>query len=149
MPCPCLKPGDGGGGSGSSPSEGSKPNCARPSGVQSIGFSKTKYPHIRRHALAAIKRGWPSVLVVNRFGADARRERALAGVPARVGYDRDEYPPAVGRGRGKGLVRGSHPRGWMTDVAYVASTENRSHGSALGVKLRRFCDGTKFRYVFY
>ena len=27
--------------------------------------------------------------------------------------------------------------------------ENRSHGSSLGLKLRRFCDGTRFRYVFY
>jgi hypothetical protein len=34
-------------------------------------------------------------------------------------------------------------------VAYVPSSENRSHGSRMGTKLRRFCDGTKFRYVFY
>jgi hypothetical protein len=31
----------------------------------------------------------------------------------------------------------------------VPSSENRSHGSTLGIKLRRFCDGTRFRYVFY
>ena len=55
----------------------------------------------------------------------------------------------MGRGRGKGLERGSNPRGWMADVAYVPSHENRSHGSVLGIKLRRFCDGTRFRYVFY
>ena len=30
-----------------------------------------------------------------------------------------------------------------------SSAENRSHGSVLGLKLRRFCDGTRFRYVFY
>jgi len=63
--------------------------------------------------------------------------------------DRDEYPPAVGRGRGAHLARGSHPRGWLADVAYVPSHENRSHGSTMGIKLRRFCDGTRFRYVFY
>jgi hypothetical protein len=34
-------------------------------------------------------------------------------------------------------------------VRYVPSAENRSHGSVLGIKLRRFCDGTRFRYVFY
>jgi hypothetical protein len=73
----------------------------------------------------------------------------LGGFPTRDGFDRDEYPPAVGRGRGKGLVRGSNPRGWKADVRYVPSAENRSHGSTLGTKLRRFCDGTKFRYVFY
>ena len=39
--------------------------------------------------------------------------------------------------------------GWRADVAYVPSGENRGHGSVLGIKLRRFCDGTRFRYVFY
>jgi hypothetical protein len=44
-------------------------------------------------------------------------------------------------------LRGINPRGWMADVAYVPSSENRSHGSTMGVKLRRFCNGTRFRYV--
>ena len=152
LPCPCLKPGEDGGGAdptpAPTPTPDPKPSCSKPSAIQSITFSKAKYPHIRAHATAAIRDGWPSVLVVNRPGAAARRERVLEDVPTRDGFDRDEYPPAVGRGRGKGLVRGSHPRGWMADVAYVASAENRSHGSSLGAKLRRFCDGTKFRYVF-
>ena len=87
--------------------------------------------------------------MLNRPGADARRDRLLEDFPTRDGFDRDEYPPAVGRGKGKGLERGRHPRGWKADVAYVPSSENRSHGSSLGIKLRRFCDGTRFRYVFY
>ena len=57
--------------------------------------------------------------------------------------------PAIGRGRGDALVHGTAPRGWEADVAYVPSAENRSHGSRLGIKLRRFCNGTKFKYVFY
>jgi hypothetical protein len=117
--------------------------------VQPISFSKTKYPNIRRHAERAIRKGWPSALVVNRSGADPRRDRLLERWDTRAGHDRDEYPPAVGRGRGTGLTRGSNPRGWKADGAYVPSAENRSHGSTLGIKLRRFCDGTKFRYVFY
>ena len=40
-------------------------------------------------------------------------------------------------------------RGWRADVRYVPSHENRSHGSTMGIKLRRFCNGTRFRYVFY
>jgi hypothetical protein len=152
LPCPCLKPGENGGGADPTPTPtptpDPKPSCSKPSTVQSIMFSKQKYPNIRKHALAAIRAGWPAVLVVNRPGAGARRDRLLEDVPTRDGFDRDEYPPAVGRGRGKGLVRGSHPRGWMGDVAYVPSAENRSHGSSLGAKLRRFCDGTRFRYVF-
>ena len=91
-------------------------------------------------------------MVLNRPGAEERRERLLEGIPTRRGYDRDEYPAAVGRGRANGrsraLVRGTNPRGWMADVMYVPSAENRSHGSVLGGKLRRFCEGTRFRYVF-
>ena len=124
-------------------------SCVKPDGVQDIGFSGTKYPRIRAHYERALRRGWPRRLVLNRPGADARRERLLRNHPTREGYDRDEYPPAVGRGRGKGLKRGRNPRGWKASVAYVPSSENRSHGATLGIKLRRFCDGTRFRYVFY
>jgi hypothetical protein len=119
--------------------------------VQNITFSKTKYPNIRKHFLAALRKGWPRTLVLNRTGADKRRARLLEGVVTKPGYDRDEYPPAVGRGRGRGtgLTRGSDPTGWRANVALVPSSENRSHGSSMGLKLRRFCSGTKFRYVFY
>ena len=78
------------------------------------------------------------VLVLRRAGADERRSRLLARFPApRPGFDRDEYPPAVGRA----VVR--------ADVAYVPSAENRSHGAVLGTKLRRLCDGTRVSYTFY
>ena len=91
-------------------------------------------------------------MALNRNGADARRDRLLEAFPTRPRFDRDEYPAAVGRGRPngalRGLVRGINPVGWMADVAYVPSRENRSHGSSLGAKLRRFCDGTRFRYAF-
>lgn len=128
--------------------------CSRPSAVQRLRFSKAKYPNIRRHTEAAIASGWPRVMVLNRKGAAERRDRLLDPVifPTRAGFDRDEYPAAVGRGRAnrsqRGLVRGTGPIGWLADVAYVKRSENRSHGSALGAKLRRFCDGARFRYVF-
>jgi hypothetical protein len=54
----------------------------------------------------------------------------------------------VARGRGF-HIRGTDPRGWKADVTYVPSSENRSHGSTRGTKLKRFCNGTKFRYIFY
>ena len=119
--------------------------------MQRIVFSRARYPNIRRHYMAAVGKGWPRILIVNRPNADERRDRLLdeAGLPTRAGFDRDEYPPAVGRGRGpRALMRGINPVGWRADVAYVRSSENRSHGSSLGGKLRRFCNGTKFRYVF-
>jgi hypothetical protein len=113
------------------------PSCVSPQGVASISFSKTKYPNIRRHYLAAVRDGWPRVLVLNRSGADGRRDRLLRRFSTRRGMDRDEYPPAVARGS------------FRADVAYVPSAENRSHGAVMGIKLRRYCDGTRFRYVFY
>jgi hypothetical protein len=142
LPCPCLPP-DPRAGAG-----GGNDSCTKPRGVQRLVFSKTKYPNIRKHFLAALHKGWPRRLIVNRRGADARRDRLLEHIPTKDGYDRDEYPPAVGRGKGKGLMRGQHPRGWKADVRYVPSSENRSHGASLGAKLERFCDGTRFRYVF-
>ena len=155
LPCPCLKPGAPPAPDATATSTptaappATTPGCSRPSGTQSIGFSKTKYPNIKRHAERAIREGWPAVLVLNRAGADARRGRLLKGRTTRSGHDRDEYPPAIGRGRGAGLTRGDSPRGWKASVRLVPSSENRSHGSTMGTKLRRFCDGTKFKYVFY
>ena len=62
-------------------------------------------------------------------------------------FDRDEYPPAVGRGAGRGWSEAA-TRGWRADVRYVPSGENRFHGASLGNQLESFCDGTRFRYVF-
>lgn len=158
LPCPCST----GGGSTAPPppppvappppAAKPKSSCTRPSTVQKLLFSSAKYPNIKAHTLAAIAKGWPRVVVLNRKGTDARRDRLLDLIPTKAGFDRDEYPAAVGRGKpnGKqrGLIRGINPVGWLADVQYVPSSENRSHGSSLGAKLRRFCDGTKFRYVF-
>jgi hypothetical protein len=151
--CPCATATSGSGSGGDKPSSGSggtnPTGCVRPRGTQNISFSATKYPNVRRHFLDALRRGWPRTLVLNRSGADARRDRLLDSYPTRAGQDRDEYPPAVGRGKGPGLERGVNPRGWRADVRYVPSHENRSHGSTMGIRLRRFCNGTRFRYVFY
>ena len=73
--------------------------------------------------MAAFASGRPRILVVNRPHADDRRDRLLEDVPTRPGFDRDEYPLAVGRGRANGnqraLVRGINSLGWMADVMYV------------------------------
>jgi hypothetical protein len=47
---------------------------------------------IRRHAERAIRMDWPTVLVLNRPGADARRNRLLEAWDTKRGCDRDEYP---------------------------------------------------------
>jgi hypothetical protein len=111
--------------------------CTRTSAVVDIGLSSTKYARVLAHARRAIAKGWPATLTVHRDGADQRRAHLLTGIPTRPGMDRDEYPPAMARA------------GWRADVAYVPSGENRGAGSVMGIKLRRFCDGTRFRYVGY
>jgi hypothetical protein len=126
--------------------------CQRPKSIQRLVFSRTKYPNIRAHYIRAVAKGWPRIMVVNRKGTDARRDRLLESIPTKARFDRDEYPAAVGRGRSSGLskalTRGINPIGWMADVEYVPSGENRSHGSSLGAKLRRLCNGARFRYAF-
>lgn len=90
--------------------------------MQRVIFVRSRYPNIRRHYIAAVRKSWPRVLIVNRTRADERRDRLLdeTQLPPRPGFDRDEYPPAVGRGRGpRALTRGINPIGWLADVAYV------------------------------
>lgn len=150
LPCPCSTAA---GGSGPAPdpvapSPSSPAGCTSPAVVQTVRFSASKYPSIRRHFLKATTGGkWPRILTINRDGAEQRRDRLLRGVPTRKGFDRDEYPPAVARGLGAS-TRGTNPIGWMASVQYVPSSENRSHGSTMGAALRKWCNGVKFRYVF-
>lgn len=120
-------------GAGISVADG-RTTCELPSSVQTVTFSRARYPSIYQHWLDATAKGWPRVLVVERIGTDARRDRLLANVPTRAGQDRDEYPPSVGR------------EGWLGDVEYVPSSENRSQGASLGGQLRGFCNGTRVEY---
>ena len=123
--------------------------CIRRKAVQRIAFGKARYPSIRAHYARAVRRGWPRVLVLNRNGAERRQDRLLKNVATVEGLEVASYPPAIGRGRGsRGLTRGSSPTGWRAAVANVASSEKRSHDAALNAALDRFCDGTRFRYVF-
>ncbi len=140
LPCPCSH--------AAAEKKSGPASCTKPGGVQKLIFSKAEYPNIRRHFRAAVRRGWPRRLVINRRGAEARRDRLLAHIATRSGYDRDEYPPAALRGKGKGLQRGRDPRGWKADVRYVPSSENRSHGASLGEQMSKWCNGTRVRYVF-
>ena len=113
LPCPCAKPGgDAGGGGPDAGPAGRRPTrraACSPRGVQT---SRSARPSTRTSAATscdALRTGWPRTLVLNRPGADARRDRLLAAFATRPGQDRDEYPPAVGRGKGAGLERGRQP----------------------------------------
>jgi hypothetical protein len=111
-------------------------SCSRPNHVVRIGFSKASYPNIIRHIKKSWRLGYRKVLRINRPGADHRRDKALAGIPTKDGYDRDEAPAAVLRKR------------WQTDVAYVPSSENRSAGASLGNQISPYCNGVRVKYRF-
>jgi hypothetical protein len=71
LPCPCST------GNGSTtpplappPAAKPKSSCSRPAAVQRLRFSVTKYPNIKAHTVAAIAKGWPRILVLNRPHAD-------------------------------------------------------------------------------
>lgn len=147
LPCPCAGPGDSGSGSSDPSPAPSKPSSAGtsadPKGCRivkktvRVGLSRTKYPLVRAHWERAIAKGWPRTLKIHRKGAARRRSRLLAGMPTRAGQDRDEYPPASARTTVK------------ADVEYVASGQNRGAGSVQGIKLRRYCSGQRFTFVWY
>ncbi|CAB4957974.1 unannotated protein [freshwater metagenome] len=111
--------------------------CRRVDRVVDVGLSSTRYPAVRAHWDRAIADGRPRVLVLRRTGASRRRARLLAGMPTRPGRDRDEYPPAAARATVD------------ADVAYVDASQNRGAGSVQGIKLRRYCSGQRFRFVWY
>lgn len=105
--------------------------------VVDVGLSSTRYPAVRAHWDRAIADGRPRVLTLRRADAARRRARLLTGMPTRPGHDRDEYPPAAARATVD------------ADVAYVDSAQNRGAGSVQGAKLRRYCSGQRFRFVWY
>jgi hypothetical protein len=111
--------------------------CTVVAGVVRIGLSATRYPAVREHWDAAIARGRPRILTVNRDGASARRRALLRGIATRPGHDRDEYPMAMARAEDD------------ADVALVPSAQNRGAGSVQGLKLRRYCSGQRFEITWY
>lgn len=117
-------------------------DCKRTASVVVLSWPASKYPNVRAHWLATLHgtgtshRKWPSVYTLHRDGATERRAKLMrhSDMQTRVGFDKDEQPPAVGRTT------------WKADLAYVPSGENRSHGASMGAKLRGYCPGTRFKY---
>jgi len=102
----------------SSTSSGAKTQgCKRPKTPLRVVYSRGKYPNITRHIEDAWTKGYPRVLRINRIGTSERRDKLLAGIPTRPGMDRDEYPPAVARGKRPGIDTGVGDT--QADVRYV------------------------------
>ena len=147
LPCPCSsaaavaatrRRGSGGDGAARSrrPCSGS---CSAPS----------KYPNIRAHFRGARRAGAGRDGSCSTGPAPTRAATGCSRTSRRgTGSTATSIRRPSGAASGTGLERGSNPRGWRADVRYVPSSENRSHGASLGAKLRAFCNGTRFRYVF-
>jgi hypothetical protein len=120
--------------------------------VVRIKVSVSKYPQNWRHMVDAragrntgrdgvtvVNDGlrWPTVLTKNSVGEDARRDAGmrLAGLPAKTGMARDEYPPAEGRATD------------AADFRYVLRGPNGAQGASMGGQLRRYCDGQRYKLV--
>ena len=150
LPCPCstAKSGSDGNTDKPGPDTGADPRgCVRPRGVQNISFSATKYPNIRGTP-GRDAQGWPP----RWCSTGAAPTNAATGCSPDSRPVRGWIATSTHRPSDAAMARalsGRQPRGWRADVRYVPSAENRSHGSTLGIKLRRFCNGTRFRYVFY
>jgi len=91
---------------------------------------KHRYPGTAQHIEDAQKEEpkpqYPSVLTVDRAGADDRRAAATGPYATKDYYDRDEYPPAMFKEGGKGA-----------HVAWVAAPDNRGAGSSIGHQVRK------------
>ena len=106
-----------------------------------------KYPesaqHIREAQQGINSRGGPnpgvvtqqpSIVTIDRDGADANRAASLSGIPTRAPDDRDEYPPAMFAEGGAGA-----------SVKYIDASDNRGSGSAMGSALHGLPKGTRVK----
>jgi len=111
--------------------------CTTTDDIVRVTLDRRRHRRVLAHMRKAIRAGWDRVLVLNREGAEKRRERLLDDdrYPTRDGMDRDEWPMAFARPT------------WRAHVAYVPSGQNRSAGAIIGNALRPYCDGTAFRVI--
>ena len=107
---------------------------------------RSRYPHSADHIEEAqqgeIWRGdastqgrpKPSILTIDRPGADDNRDDSLRGIATRPPDDRDEYPPAMYKEGGKGA-----------SVKYIPSSDNTGSGSSMGSAVRGLPEGARVK----
>ena len=103
-------------------------------GVYVCVVDSSLHPESAEHIRTAIRRGQPSIVTIDRDGANARRTAALRNVGARSEFDRDEYPLAMFREGGEGA-----------DVFYLDPDDNRGSGSYIAGQLRALPNGSRVR----
>jgi len=125
------------GGGPSVPGAGDKrATLAKDKAARDVVVPSSRYPETAAHIRDAQAAGHPSVLTIERAGADANRAAAQAGQPRVPGTQLDEYPPAMFReGGAGGSTRPVTPR------------DNMGAGACVGNQCRGLPDGTRVRIV--
>ena len=102
--------------------------------TKDITVSRSRFPESAQHIDDAIEAGQPSVLTINRAGANANRRESLRGVETKPGLDRDEFPPAMFQEGGAGA-----------SVRRINSSDNRGAGSSIGAQCQGLECGTRVK----
>jgi hypothetical protein len=104
--------------------------------ARDVVVPSSRYPETAAHIRDAQAAGHPSVLTIERAGADANRAAAQAGQPRVPGTQLDEYPPAMFREGGAGA-----------STRPVTPRDNMGAGACIGNQCRGLPDGTRVRIV--
>jgi hypothetical protein len=122
--------------------------CARPRKTITVPLSRRRYPASTLHFAIAWRQGAPRRYTIARGRADTNREACDPLVPSGVDGDgdgklddRDEVPMAFTRQGSRRAPNGNS----ASHIAYVDAADNRGAGSWIGGRLRRYCNGTRFR----
>jgi hypothetical protein len=113
-----------------------------------VELSRSRYPESTLHFEVAWKQGAPRRYTIARNRADRNRDAWDRFVPVGIDADkdgetddRDEVPMAFTREGGRKARNGRS----ASHIAYVDASDNRGAGSSIGGRLRRYCNGTRFR----
>ncbi|MFJ4577606.1 hypothetical protein ACIP4W_40960 [Streptomyces sp. NPDC088846] len=87
--------------------------------------------HLDSAIHAAEQGGEGMMVMLDRAGADARRQDNLRGIATRPGQDRDEFPPAIFK------------EGAGAHVKYIGAGDNRGAGSDMKNQLVDIPNGSR------
>ena len=103
-------------------------------------IQRSKHPEAAANIDHAQRNGQPTVLHLDRTGADARRAAATGRVNLKTKpaphYERDEYPPAFTK-------EGGH----NANVRFIDRHDNRGAGSTMRAQTHDLPDGSKIRVL--
>jgi len=92
-----------------------------------VEFPRSTRPQAVQHAQDVMRQTGNNTYEIGRAGAAARRAESLKNTPTQIGFDRDEWPPALFKEGGLGA-----------SVRYINPADNRGLGAFLGNQLRQY-----------